>query len=171
MLHSPSQGYIRLGWEREWHCESKVQARHQNQPEYIDLFIFNQIVYFQWRKNNEPRKPEVAQYLRCLVYILRFYKYHFQIFSMSEIWNGNRIFLILSPERNMPRRDIINFHTKQHCGLSTLNLKDLNSIAIRLVVHFSVIFVYLNNIVAVPAIWKSKKKFKLQQRKENHAIW
>ena len=103
------------------------------------------------------RKQEVAQYLRCLVYILRFYKYHFQIFSMSEIWNGNRIFSILSQQRDMPRRDIINFETKRHCGLSTLNLKDFNSIAIRLVVHFPVIFVHLNNIVAVPEIWKSKR--------------
>ena len=123
------------------------------------FIYFNQIVYFQWRKNNQPRKQEVAQYLRCLVYILRFYKYHFQIFSMSEIWNGNRIFSILSQQRDMPRRDIINFETKRHCGLSTLNLKDFNSIAIRLVVHFPVIFVYLNNIVAVPAIWKSKKNW------------
>lgn len=72
----------------------------------------------------------------------------------------------------MPRTDIINFHTKQHCGLSTLNLKDLNSIAIRLVVHFSVIFLYLNNIVAVPAIWKSKKKIEsaTKKRKPCHLV-
>lgn len=109
--------------------------------------------------------------MRCLVYILRFYKYHFQIFSMSKIWNGNRIFSILSQQRDMPRRDIINFETKRHCGLSTLNLKDFNSIAIRLVVHFPVIFVYLNNIVAVPAIWKSKKiEIATRNRKPCHLV-
>ena len=150
---SPSQGYIRLGGEREsGTVRVKCKPGTRTSQNALIYLLLTKLSTFK-----QFRKQEVAQYLRCLVYILRFYKYHFQIFSMSEIWNGNRIFSILSQQRDMPRRDIINFETKQHCGLSTLNLKDLNSIAIRLVVHFPVIFVHLNNIVAVPEIWKSKR--------------